>query len=256
MARYFIISLAIVGYCAITHAEVIKGPAEVRGTPSGEPILVLRDSVRLEAAPRIGDWYKVQLPQIWGFDTFDEAASKKKELAKGDSVMAPSGGQIGTVLRDFKLRDLYYTESRTTGKHVWNGSIVGYVHCDNIRQDSIVEFALEEIINGRQGPLRSQDLESHIRAFQYRVFEIRGDSRDYVLYEHTIGDPSPGPRVLLLFEGAVLVGMLHSRDFANAQVHERKEAPKGYRLTYIEEADQETQDRLEEHYFALLRSAD
>lgn len=92
-----------------------------RSAPDGEPALVLKDSLYVEAAPREGDWYKIQVPQIWDFETIDEAGSKRKELTKGNSIVDPTGKRIGRVLADYKLKDQDCSRSRTTTRYVWTG---------------------------------------------------------------------------------------------------------------------------------------
>lgn len=207
--------------------ERIDGPANIRSKPNGEIFFELYDNVLVEVSSEPeNDWYQVLV-----YSEIDYAEFGLDSMVK-DRPLIVDGDTIGKVLK---------THAVGTGQagNFAFADLYGYTHKDNIKPETVIEsvFKRELLKNGRKlsqwkGFIDAFDLETD--AFDYREFQT------FYNYENTLDDPSPGFRIVLLFEKDDLIGFIHSRELV---VHETQthKLNWSYYVTFFEEYPEKEQ---------------
>ncbi len=178
-------------------AERIDGPANIRDKPNGEILFVLEDNVLVEVGPIKDDWYPIiARMDINKGESFSDINKGKEIIIDGEKsgkVLDPKAVEGIMKGRDFTIAELY-----------------GYTHKQNIKSYTIIENVLVEYLkkNGR-------DISNWYEFIE--MFAMEEDAvgynkyRTYYNYESIVEDPSPGFRIVLLFESDKLIGFIHSR---------------------------------------------
>ncbi|MCW3463611.1 hypothetical protein [Chitinophaga nivalis] len=181
--------------------ERINNAATIRNSPGGEPIAALLDYIPLRCAPLNKDWYPVSIDIDITKEEFSKPLFHKGRKLKVNGVPA------GTLQRDTKL------PVATNGEKMW-ATINGYTEKKNIRSGSIIESAIVSYLSQHKG--RSiADMQDFIDNFQLE--EDKNVLKPYQLYfnyESGIDDPSPLYRLVLVFQGKQLLGVIHTRPVA------------------------------------------
>lgn len=181
------------------HGERIRGRAEVREKPGGDLLFTLADSTLVTCAEDKDGWCAVGITMEiptgeYGADT----------LRKGRKIVV-DGREVGEV-----LNDMYVTTS-STGRESW-AQLVGYTQKENIYPFSVIENALQGYVDTVSGRTVQAFL-PFINSFKMEKDEELKPYVSYFTYENWIDDPSPMPRVQLVFLEDTLVGVVHSRLF-------------------------------------------
>ena len=186
-------------------SERIDGPANVRAEPNGEILFILNDNVIVDIAPEIEDWHEVfcyvEIPlEDYGMDSI---LVNRPLIDQKDT--------FGLVVKTHKVG------TGTDGVNAY-AALWGYIHKNNIKPYSIIENNLVEQLEDNDRSF--EDWQAFIASFALEETFINYESlQTYGNYENTVEDPSPGFRMVLLFEGENLVGLLHSREIPLKQMN-------------------------------------
>ena len=188
--------------------ERIDGPANIRSSPNGDLLFELYDNALVEVAAKPeNDWYQVLV-----YSDIDYTEFGMDSIKKNSPIMADSD-TIGMVHKSHEV-------SSGRGGDFAFAMLFGYTHKNNIKPETIIETIFQKnlVENGR----KFSEWEGFIESFQLDDDAIDYDGFvSYYNYENTIDDPSPGFRIVLLFEKQNLVGIIHSREIEidNSNTH-------------------------------------
>ncbi len=176
--------------------ERIDGPANVQSNPGGEILFTLDDNIPVEISLAKNGWH-----QILVYAEVDSTEFDMDSIKAGRDIII-DGKKSGKVLKTHRV-------GISRSKQTW-AMLYGYIHKNSIRRETVIEtWLLEKLRKSGRGLKDWQD-------FIY-WFDLQTDSvqfapfTGYYNYENGVDDPSPGFRVMLLFEGEKLQGVLHSR---------------------------------------------
>lgn len=188
--------------------ERIDGPANIRDKPNGEILFELYDNALVEVSSKEENgWYQVFVGADIDYNEFGMDSIKKNRLIIVDDIM------IGKVLKTHSV-------STGQGADFSFASLYGYTHKSNIKPETVLETAFIKELAKYEHEFSSW--KDFIKMFDLKLDAIGHPRYDtYYKYENCVDDPSPGFRVVLLFEKEQLVGFIHSRDFEidNSQKH-------------------------------------
>lgn len=216
--------------------ERIDGPANVREEPSGELIFELFDNVMVDASELNKGWHKLII-----YMELD-----KNKFAANEIVSIPSGTPIvneGDTIGAIKTSIEAMPFEAGGGKYLLV-ELVGYTHKDNIKQHSIIERVIDKELNEKNRSLK--DWAGFIEKFDLddRNLNIQENIKTF---ENADGSaqmgPSPGPRVILLFEDNKLIGLFHSRDI-NVENTETYELSRYGSVTFFADYPKEKRTQL------------
>lgn len=229
----------------ILHAEMIDGPANIREKPKGKAIFTLKDNVEVDLYSG-RDW-----DEIGVYVKVD-----RKSLLPGERISK------NIVLRDYQDREIGKTleavHVQSYREEEGGGFLVGYTYKSNIKPETIVERSLEGFIDHSTGPVTIDNLRGHLKRFQYEEWMGEGDILSYLVYENSLEDPSPCPRVILIFHKDVLTAIIYSREIRlkNFLPEKSSQIRQGYNVMYMGNPGREVKKRIEGIYFPILESAD
>lgn len=222
--------------------ERIDGPANIRVKPNGEILFELNDNVLVESTPLDSNgWYQVMVyADLDAGDLEIDSIEKDREIIIENDT-------VGKVLKSHPV-----STGQRTG---WTYAMLyGYTHKKNIKPKTIIEKVFKESLlkNGRnkinwKDFIRTFDLDTN--AMNYSEFDT------YYNYENSIEDPSPGFRLVLLFENNNLIGFVHSRGIQtkNSIIHKLE---KDYFVTFFNDADNAKQNKFMEYANEWLKGVD
>lgn len=221
--------------------ERIKGPVEVRDKPGGEAIFTLADSTLVSCAEVKDGWCAVGL-------TMEIAASEygTDTLRKGRAIVV-GGKKVGEV-----LKDLYVTTS-STGKESW-AQLAGYTQHGNIYPFSVIEHALQGYVDTVSGRTL-QAFQPFINSFKLEQDEELKPYVSYFTYETWIDDPSPLPRVQLVFLKDTLVGVVHTRPLALRHTTDHQ-LERDFRVLFFSDVRQQAKDNFIKKFNDFITSVD
>lgn len=208
-------------------SERIDGPANIRAEANGPILFELNHDVEVEATAFKEGWC-----HIGTYVRLTREEYEASKLAKGSPIIGPDGQAIGKAIADVEL---FMAREDKEGAY---GFINGFTHKNNIQPQSLIEHALAQYIqeNGRL----QKDFTPFIQKYalkqegQFPPYDV------WFIYENWLTDPSPGFRILLLFQEHVLQGILHSRPLTVPQTQTHPIA-RGYEVTFFAEVPEEAQ---------------
>lgn len=186
--------------------ERIDGPANVRDEPNGEILLELFDNAMVDVAELDNDWFKMVIYAELSHNEYVDNGREEVLIKAGRSVIQ-NGNVIGKFKKDIKVRT-----SLSNGGRIVITEIIGFTYKNNIKQNTIIERAFESnlVDHGRS-----------LTVWKPFINKFDLDDRDDLKKEYIITfsnvdgvasmGPSPGPRMILLFDEELLVGVFHSR---------------------------------------------
>lgn len=188
--------------------ERIDGPANVRNELNGEIILELFDNAMVDVSELDNDWYEVVIFAELNHSDYHDGEAEKT-LIKAGRPIVQKDERIGTFKKDIKIRTYLGNGGRTVF-----AELKGYTHKDNIKQYTIIERAIEEKLTDNERSL------ANWKPF-IKKFGLEEEDLDFARTENItfFGNsdgvaemgPSPGPRVVLIFDEQTLIGFFHSR---------------------------------------------
>ncbi|HEY1115964.1 MAG TPA: hypothetical protein VGE66_20520 [Chitinophagaceae bacterium] len=221
--------------------ERIKGRAEVRDKPGGDVLFTLADSTLVSCAEDKDGWCAVGLTMAipaseYGTDT----------LRKGRKIVV-EGKEVGEV-----LKDMYVTTS-STGKESW-AQLAGYTQHANIYPFSVIEQALRGYVDTVSGRTLAA-FQPFINSFKMERDEELKPYVAYFTYENWIDDPSPLPRVQLVFLHDTLVGVVHTRPLALRHTTDHQ-LERGFRVLFFNDVRQVAKDNFIKQFNSFITSVD
>ena len=179
--------------------ERIDGPANIRNKPNGDILFELNDNALVEVTTKPeNDWYEVLVYADIDYNEFGmDSILKERPIIVNDDT-------VGKIIKS------HYVSTGQGGDFAY-AMLYGYTHQNNIKPETVIETVFQKNLaeNGRN----YSEWKEFIKSFQldndavgYEAFE------SYYNYENTIEDPSPGFRIVLLFEKQRLIGLIHSRE--------------------------------------------
>lgn len=221
--------------------ERIDGPANVRNKPDGEVLFQLSDWTLVEATEVENDWL-----QIMVMAEIPEADFGLDSMKKG-RLLFENSDTIGQVLKT-------HGTSTAKGSKTW-AYLYGYTHKSNIYSTSIIEnILLQNLDISDRSLIAWKDFIDQFRLDTADYEEFDG-LRGYYNYENSIEDPSPGYRILLLFEEDQLVGILHSRDF-NLDTFTQSKLDWSYYVSFYNDYPESKQKAYIDYMNTFIRSVD
>lgn len=222
--------------------ERIDGPANIRNKPNGEILFELYDNALVEVSKKSeNDWYQVLIYADIAFNEFglDSLTKNRPIIVDNDTV--------GRVIKTHSI-------STGQGGDFSYAMLYGYTHKNNIRPETIIEPVLKEELLKNERNLNSW--KSFIKSFDLKPNAIGYEKfQDFYKYDNTIDDPSPGFRIVLLFEKEQLVGLIHSRDFKIDKSITQK-LDWGYFVTFFEDYPQEEQKKFIDYMNEWIQGVD
>ena len=188
--------------------ERIDGPANIRNKPNGDILFELNDNALVEVTtkPENG-WYQVLVYADIDYNEFEMDSILK------DRPIIVDNDTIGKILKS------HYVSTGQGGDFAY-AMLYGYTHKNNIKPETVIETVFKNNLseNGRDFSV----WKGFIEAFKLDNDAVGYDEfKSFYNYENTIEDPSPGFRIVLLFENQTLVGLIHSREIRlnNTKTH-------------------------------------
>lgn len=221
--------------------ERVRGRVEVRDRPGGEVLFTLRDSTLVTCAEEKEGWCAVGLympiaVEEYGTDT----------LRKGRKIVV-DGREVGEV-----VKDMYVTTS-STGRESW-AEVSGYTQHANIYPFSVIERALQGYVDTVSGRTM-QAFQPFINSFGMERDEELKPYVSYFNYENWIDDPSPLPRVQLVFLKDTLVGVVHARPLALPRTTDHK-LERGFRVLFFNDVRQVAREGFIKRFNDFITSVD
>lgn len=179
--------------------ERINGPANIRNKPNGDILFELHDNVLVDVTKEPeNDWYQVLIYADIEYDEFGlDSISKNRPIVIDNDT-------VGSIMQTNAI-------STGQGRDLSYAMLYGYTHMSNIKPETVIETAFKKNLlqNGRS----FATWKSFIKSFNLDTNAV-GYSRfqTFYNYENTLDDPSPGFRIVLLFENRQLIGLIHSRE--------------------------------------------
>ncbi|RAJ04317.1 hypothetical protein LX64_03200 [Chitinophaga skermanii] len=94
-----------------------------------------------------------------------------------------------------------------------DGELTGYIEAKYIKRGTIIENYLSNLLQSKgNNNITKQDLQPFIASYQLRETDVLGTNwKTYEYYDDWMTDASAGWRILLVFKGDNLLGVVHSR---------------------------------------------
>jgi hypothetical protein len=221
--------------------ERVKGRVEVRDKPGGEVLFALADSTLVTCAADSAGWCAVGL-----YMPIANTEYGTDSVRKGRKIVV-DGRAVGEV-----LQDMYVTTS-STGKESW-AELTGYTQKDHIYPLSIIEGALRGYVD----TVSSRSLEAFgrfINSFKMERADELKPYTSYFIYENWMEDPSPLPRVQLIFLENQLVGVVHSRPLTLPHTTDFP-LERGFRVLFYNDLRQQAREEFIKAFNSFITSVD
>ncbi len=201
--------------------ERIDGPANIRDTINGKILFSLNDNTLVECTENITNWHIVGL-----FVKLDSTQFENFKLTKGDILFDANDDSIGVAINDIPL---WLSDDN-------EGFIAGYTYKDNIKQETIIENTIMQLVIDKNYNLSTDDLKQLIYGFKMETCSATSMADEngewYFYYDNVIDDISPRDRITLILENEKLIGIVHSHNL-NLRQSKTYELIRGHKFTPI-----------------------
>ena len=220
--------------------ERIDGPANVRESANGKILFSLNDNVLVETEPMHNNWYSIGV-----FVKLSDKEYENFQILPGANLLSYGNKVIGKAIDTVNV--LFGDKE--------SGLISGYTFKNNIKNESIPERKLEELINSNN--LSFSSLEKYIKNFEFEKYTNRNltNISEYFIYESLMVDISPRDRISLLFRKNELIGIVHSREII-CKEFKTYELIRGHKLTITSDLSEEEIEVLIEKNINFYNSVD
>lgn len=210
--------------------ERIDGPANVREQAEGENLFELFDNTLIEVASKSeNDWYQIV---VFADINYQEAGIDS--MLKGRPIIVDND-TIGRILKTHEV------SIGTYGNKAF-AILTGYTHKNNIKPTSIIEKAFENHLLKKERSVASY--KSFILSFNLDTNAFgNSDYLSFYKHENAVDDPSPGFRLVLLFEKEECIGFVHSRAIHSSETSTYT-LKRDYLLTFFEDYPKDKQNQL------------
>lgn len=217
------------------NAERINGTSPVYIEPAKEKLFLLYDETEVSCTELKKKWYHIAITIRITKDQYE----KQLTIQKGEKLINLDGKIIGETLAEIPMSvcfswdngDLSEPEKR------FGMDIYGYIKKSAIKEHSIPENPLIELINKHRNHLKFESFEKYLIEFK---FDTSGFGSAYfptlqelMIYENYVDDPSPLDRITLIFEDAELIAIIHSRPLEIKNILENIDVGRKRTLTLL-----------------------
>jgi hypothetical protein len=222
----------------------INGPANIRNVPNGRILFTLNDQTLVDCTDQQEGWYQVSVSMQLAPDEPDSVI-----LKKGRKIIA-NGKVMGEIMEDMQANGMSF-QDKDNNTFV---QLMGYSYKDNIYPNTIIENAFPAFLAKTNRTKAS--LQPFITNFQLQdEAESFKPYTTYYNYENSIDDPSPGFRLMLVFDKDQLIAVVHARALSLNDVT-TVETDRGYKISYFKDTPKATQDKFTKMYNEFVDSAD
>jgi hypothetical protein len=220
--------------------ERIDGPANVRSGPNGEVLFSLNDQALVDIGREKKGWHEILL-----YMDLDSSENNMDSIKAGRLIII-DGEVSGKIIKTHQV-----SISEGGGTHAM---LYGYIHKSNIRTETVIETRLSA--KQKCGGRSFDEWKDFISAF-----DLQAETKEflpfsgYFFYENAVDDPSPGYRVMLLFEEGELQGIIHSRPL-NLKDMETYGSAKGYSLSFYKDYPKSKKQEFQKNLEHWLMSVD
>jgi len=222
--------------------ERIDGPANIRNKPNGEILFELYDNALVEVTTKPeNDWFEILVYADIDYNEYGLDSISK------DRLIIVNNDTIGRVMKSHSV-------STGQGGDFADAMLYGFTHKNNIRPETVIETVFKKHLteNGRS----LLDWEEFIKSFELDSGAVGYDQfQTYYNYENSIEDPSPGFRIVLLFEKRQLIGFIHSRELQIDQTKTHK-LSWSYFVTFFKEYPEKEQLRFVDYMNEWIQGVD
>lgn len=222
--------------------ERIDGPANILSKPNGEILFELYDNtlVEVNTKPENG-WYQVLVYADIGYNEYgmDSILKNRPIIVDKDT--------IGKVLKSHFV-------STGKGRNFAYAMLYGYTHKNNIKPETVIETIFKRNLAEQGRAFASW--KGFIQTFKLDKGAVGYDQFDsFFNYENSIEDPSPGYRMVLLFEKQNLVGFIHSREIqiSNTRMHKLNWS---YYITFFDDYPEKEQMKFVDYMNEWVQGVD
>lgn len=193
-------------------AERIDGPANIRVSPKGTPIISLNDNIEVECSELENGWYQIAVNIKLTKAQYDSSTP----VDKGDSLFNWQNEFIGTALTVIpdSLQMTWYSGGAPGNPRRYGMYIYAFTYESNIKLESIPELRLNSILMSKERPTRN-DFSNFLTEFGFRdtgiLDRLVEGYEEQMIYESTVIDPSPMDRIRFIFKASELVAIIHTR---------------------------------------------
>jgi hypothetical protein len=247
--RSIIFSLILVS--RFSTAEIVKGPAEVRLQDTHRSVLVLYDSVRIDANPAYNGRYLfsisffLSLREVRLVDSgFSGTSGESVRLKKG-TILTDGLIRIGYTLEEFEVVSLW-----TEGDSVCVQASYLEINQNSIYPDTDVESALGQWINADR--LNLSEFRNIERRLSFHSWIDSAGFQTFITYGHV--GLAPEMRAILVFRAKQLFAMLLVKRITLRRVT-FNESISNLRAYYFS-TDKEANMRFRSIYHPIVQNAD
>jgi hypothetical protein len=242
MRKTFLILLLTLS-SIMTKAEITKELTKVYSEINGEAIFELYENVEFDCAKSNKGFHLI------GLEIFckEKEVFDKWSVPENYELKLDNGIVIGKTLKPIS------PESLSERENGYSVEILGYIKTESILTSSIVENALQNIFSSEK-EIVLESLIPHLERFGYRPFRPLGNFGCIINYESWAEDPSPGPRIILLFQETILVGVINSRQLEIKNVEQFE--VDNFICQFIKQIDSSEIELFKNQFTELLKYAD
>lgn len=222
--------------------ERIDGPANVRNKPNGDILFELYDNALVEVStkPENG-WYQVLV-----YSDINDNEFKMDSILIGRPIILDKD-TIGKVLKSHNV-------NTGRGGDFAYAMLYGYLHQKNIKPETVIETVFKKNLSEKGRDFA--DWEGFIETFKLDKNAVDYDEfESFYNYENALEDPSPGFRIVLLFNKQNLLGLIHSREMniENSYTHKLNWA---YYVTFFEDYPEDRQTKFVNYMNKWIQGVD
>lgn len=191
-----------------SNAEITKGTINVYDKSKKEIVFKLYDNTKIECGDFEGKWQSmvIYLPSTKAY------FKANIKLKKGDALIDYSGRKIGYVVSNSVDATPLYSQSDNS----YQMRYAGYITANDVRQETVPENILENIITSNRKHLVYRNFKEFIAQFGLKSYKDDVDkkyppNRSYVLSYDIYVVSNAVFRIQLIFNKDNLVAILHSR---------------------------------------------
>jgi hypothetical protein len=131
----------------------------------------------------------------------------------------------------------------------------GWTHEDNIASDDAVSEALVELLSSTSGELTLDKAYPFLSRYDFEEWMSGDGFQNYIFYSSAMGDPSPGPELLLFFYQGRFSFLLHKKPIHSPHISEQRRVA-GVIVSCVDEPARSARQAFEAHCVPLIRQAD
>ena len=185
----------------LSNAEAIDGPANVRDIPNGKILYVLNNGTQVFPKEYQEKWYAIELQVCINLQDYDEI----NENIKPKSVLYSCRNNYGIgQLGEQPLKTGYWGKGE---KYFIVNLRTGVTFKNNIVGEMLLEESLVFLLNMKKQTLKKW--RKHLKTYFYRSISLKNpDLKAYYAEGNYLGDESPSPRIILVFNNNKLVSVV------------------------------------------------